>query len=62
MYHFGNTDYGYTFSADGAPGESGNPPPGGKRPHIVVILADDLGWKDVSWHNRQMITPRMEVA
>jgi len=49
-------------STSGAPGESGNPPPGenGKRPHIVVILADDLGWKDVSWHNRQMITPRME--
>jgi len=33
-----------------------NQPP----PHIVLVVADDLGWNDVSWHNTDMITPRME--
>jgi len=31
-----------------------------KRPHVILILADDLGWNDVSWHNRKILTPRME--
>ena len=30
-------------------------------PHLIMILADDLGWNDVSWHNTLMLTPRMEV-
>ncbi|KAL5008803.1 hypothetical protein ScPMuIL_014384 [Solemya velum] len=30
------------------------------RPHILFIVADDLGWNDVSWHNPQMITPNLE--
>ena len=30
-------------------------------PHLIMILADDLGWNDVSWHNPHMITPNMEV-
>eukprot|EP00090_Calanus_glacialis_P005252 TRINITY_DN14070_c0_g1_i1.p1 TRINITY_DN14070_c0_g1~~TRINITY_DN14070_c0_g1_i1.p1 ORF type:complete len:497 (-),score=119.32 TRINITY_DN14070_c0_g1_i1:104-1594(-) len=29
-------------------------------PHLIMILADDLGWNDVSWHNTLMLTPRME--
>ncbi|XP_071116042.1 arylsulfatase B-like [Haliotis cracherodii] len=33
-----------------------NPPP----PHIVFIVADDLGWSDVSWHNPNIITPNLE--
>merc|ERR1711962_382084 len=31
-----------------------------KKPHIVIILADDLGWNEVSWHNPHILTPRME--
>ena len=31
-------------------------------PHLIMILADDLGWNDVSWHNPHMITPKMEVC
>ncbi|XP_070532400.1 arylsulfatase B-like isoform X2 [Ptychodera flava] len=34
--------------------------PGPPRPHILHIVADDLGWDDVSWHNDQMITPNLQ--
>ena len=30
------------------------------RPNIVFILADDLGYNDVSWHNPAVISPHME--
>ena len=30
-------------------------------PNIVLLLADDLGWNHVSWHNPDIYTPRMEV-
>ncbi|CAG5118231.1 unnamed protein product [Candidula unifasciata] len=32
---------------------------GKKPPHIVFIVADDLGWNDVGWHNTDMITPNL---
>ena len=31
-------------------------------PHIIVILADDLGWNEVSWRNPAILTPNMEVT
>ena len=27
---------------------------GAKSPHIVVLVADDMGWNDVSWHNSKV--------
>ena len=32
-----------------------------KKPHIILILADDLGWNEVSWHNNRIKTPHLEV-
>lgn len=29
-------------------------------PHIVLIVADDLGWNDVSWNNPDIKTPNLE--
>ncbi|WAR29518.1 ARSB-like protein [Mya arenaria] len=31
-----------------------------KHPHIIFIVADDLGWNDVGWHNDQMFTPNLD--
>uniref|UniRef100_T1IPA0 Sulfatase N-terminal domain-containing protein n=1 Tax=Strigamia maritima TaxID=126957 RepID=T1IPA0_STRMM len=30
-----------------------------QRPNILFIMADDLGWNDVSWHNKDIITPNL---
>merc|ERR1712018_275581 len=31
-----------------------------KQPNVIFILADDLGWNDVSWNNPDMPTHHME--
>ena len=30
-----------------------------EAPHIIVIVADDLGYNDVSWHNDVVLTPHL---
>jgi len=31
-----------------------------KKPNIIFVLADDIGWNEVSWHNKNIKTPFME--
>jgi arylsulfatase A-like enzyme len=31
-----------------------------KRPHVVIFLADDLGWKDVGYHGSEIRTPNID--
>jgi arylsulfatase A-like enzyme len=33
---------------------------GAEKPHIVFILADDLGWADVGWHGKELKTPHLD--
>ncbi len=37
-------------------GSQSGPP----RPHIVFILADDMGWKDVGYHGSEIRTPNLD--
>ncbi|XP_064099361.1 arylsulfatase B-like [Macrobrachium nipponense] len=32
-----------------------------KRPHVILIVADDLGWSDVSWNNPNVVMPHMDA-
>lgn len=32
-----------------------------RPPHVLLILADDLGWEDVGWHNKSVLTPNLEA-
>lgn len=29
------------------------------KPHVVILIADDLGFHDVSWHNKEVLTPNL---
>ncbi|MGV3502598.1 MAG: arylsulfatase [Adhaeribacter sp.] len=31
-----------------------------RKPNIIVVVADDLGWNDVGFHNPEMVTPHLD--
>jgi arylsulfatase B len=41
---------GYSFTS----------PVNAQKPNIILIVADDLGWNDVGFHNPEMITPHLD--
>ncbi|WP_298647582.1 arylsulfatase [uncultured Proteiniphilum sp.] len=41
-------------------GCSGDVTETGKRPNIVIVLADDLGWGDVGYHGSHIQTPNLD--
>ena len=47
-----------TTSAPGRSAEAAGAPP---RPHIVYILSDDQGWKDVGFHGSDIRTPNLDA-
>ena len=58
-------------TADARPAELRPKPPGyrpappvkearGSKPHLVYLLADDLGWHGVGWRNPEVQTPNLD--
>ena len=51
---------GLALSLLAAPAASQVTPAGKERPHVVVFLADDLGWADVGFHDGEIETPNID--
>lgn len=46
--------FAQTTGIDGPPGRA-------DRPNIVLVVADDLGWNDVGFHESEIRTPRLDA-
>src|SRR5262245_32532593 len=36
------------------------PAPAADQPNVLLIVADDLGWRDVGWHQSDIRTPTLD--
>uniref|UniRef100_H2ZAS2 Sulfatase N-terminal domain-containing protein n=1 Tax=Ciona savignyi TaxID=51511 RepID=H2ZAS2_CIOSA len=34
---------------------------GGSKPHVVMVLVDDMGWNDVQWNNPNVYMPNLQA-
>ncbi|HEX4149295.1 MAG TPA: sulfatase-like hydrolase/transferase, partial [Pirellulales bacterium] len=32
-----------------------------ERPNVLILLADDLGWRDVPWHGCEYVMPNLDA-
>ena len=30
------------------------------KPNIIFVIADDLGWADIGYHNTEVLTPNLD--
>ena len=49
-----------TAALAGAPAWPAETPPPGKRPNVVVIMADDMGWSDLGCYGGEIDTPNLD--
>ena len=46
---------------DDTPPHSSVGPPSAATPHLVFLLADDMGWAQIGWHEPYVKTPQLDA-
>ena len=51
---------GALIKSDSLASPTSNEQPGEKRPNIILLIADDTGWRDVGYHGSKIDTPNLD--